>query len=109
MVWIKNSGREDIVRKDSNYCYDNYRLCSDHFESQMFSNVQRSKLLPIAVPTVFNISDNSSKVRSETGMYYVLRRSHNCHLLRDNCENKCNNFNVYFRKTDECFSARSAS
>lgn len=60
-LWVIASGRDDLLTKlDS--LNKNYRLCSDHFESRMFSNEKRNRLICDAVPTIFPSLEGSSKM-----------------------------------------------
>jgi len=47
------------MEKDPQYVSDHYRLCSDHFDEEFVLQVK--KLLPDALPTIFDNSDVSSK------------------------------------------------
>lgn len=46
-----NCGRTDLQGKSVSILNKNYRICDDHFKSNMFSNPERTRLLPNAVPT----------------------------------------------------------
>lgn len=46
--WLKLIGRTDLLKKDNT---KSYRVCSQHFEESMMSEVRMRKLLPHAVPT----------------------------------------------------------
>lgn len=51
--WLINCQRSDLCVKPINILNKNYRVCNDHFENTMFSNVERTRLLPTAIPTKF--------------------------------------------------------
>lgn len=52
--WAFNSGREDLLEKDSIYLYKNCRLCAKHFEDSCFKNYKKNRLHESAVPTLFS-------------------------------------------------------
>lgn len=54
-VWIDNCGLSYAYLKeiDPSILNKNYRLCSMHFEHNMFRNEQQNRLKPDAVPTLF--------------------------------------------------------
>ncbi|XP_039287826.1 52 kDa repressor of the inhibitor of the protein kinase-like [Nilaparvata lugens] len=54
-IWVANSGREDLEGKDANYLYENCKLCSLHFQKNMFANFMKNRLKEDAVPTLFNL------------------------------------------------------
>ncbi|XP_003246517.1 uncharacterized protein LOC100569671 [Acyrthosiphon pisum] len=45
--WLINCSRQDLLGKSS----DHHRVCSDYFEDKMYSNPNKTVLLPTAVPT----------------------------------------------------------
>ena len=52
-----NTRRLDLMRKDAawGYLYRNIRLCSEHFENEMFTNNSKKALTTDAAPTLFQI------------------------------------------------------
>lgn len=54
-IWIKNSAREDLFKRDITTLYDSgLCLCAEHFDVSMFMNPEhRNKLVSNAVPTIF--------------------------------------------------------
>lgn len=56
-MWIKACGKEDVLSSDAINTakfYDTHRVCGLHFEDDMYNNpVEKSRLLPTAVPTPF--------------------------------------------------------
>jgi RNase P subunit RPR2 len=56
MKWMQLSRREDLRNKSAEYLYVNCRLCEKHFENSQFYNAAtKTKLLPYAVPTLFDV------------------------------------------------------
>lgn len=55
--WLLNCGRRDLCAKPVDVLHKYYRVCNDHFNAKMFSNPERTRLLPSAVPTVFCTSN----------------------------------------------------
>ncbi|XP_049955690.1 THAP domain-containing protein 2-like [Schistocerca serialis cubense] len=53
--WLVNSRREDLIKKEPVYLYNNIRFCSLHFEQNLFMNADNNKLVWNAVPTLFDI------------------------------------------------------
>ncbi|GJQ84384.1 hypothetical protein Trydic_g3862 [Trypoxylus dichotomus] len=53
IVWINNSGREDLLVKDLTKVSKNTFICGKHFEDKMFANYLRNRLKRDAVPTLF--------------------------------------------------------
>ncbi|KAK4886413.1 hypothetical protein RN001_002684 [Aquatica leii] len=53
--WVISCRREDLINKTSSYLYANCKICSVHFEEQMFLNFLKNRLKPGAVPTLFDI------------------------------------------------------
>ncbi|KAG5867397.1 hypothetical protein JTB14_025228 [Gonioctena quinquepunctata] len=54
----------EIVKLDSltaEQCYKRFRVCSAHFESHMFSSIQKNKLKRNAVPTIFVNAQHSTR------------------------------------------------
>lgn len=74
-IWLSNSGRSDLNDMSTIRIYHSYKLCSVHFETSQFMNAKaRNKLIPRAVPTLFNCSKPSlqdlrtfTSVNSEKG------------------------------------------
>ena len=60
--WVVSCRREDLLKKDSSYLYNNCRICGEHFEDIMFANNLKNRLVPDAKPTLFNISNPPPKV-----------------------------------------------
>ncbi len=52
--WAFNSGREDLLKKDSIYLCKNYKLCAKHFEDSCFKSYRRNRLHETPVPTIFS-------------------------------------------------------
>ena len=53
--WVQNSRRHDLLNKSPEYCYNNIRFCSDHFEKVMFQNDRCERLNWNAFPTLFDV------------------------------------------------------
>lgn len=53
--WVQNCRREDLLKADSTYLYNNCRMCDLHFTTSQFMNAEtRDQLIKTAVPTIFN-------------------------------------------------------
>ena len=48
-LWVLNSGREDLLEKDSMYLYKDCVLCAKHFEDSCFRNYKKIRLHETAV------------------------------------------------------------
>lgn len=51
--WLINCQQSDLCAKLIDILNKNYRVCNDHFKNKMFSNVERTRLLPNAILTEF--------------------------------------------------------
>ena len=61
--WVQRSRRKDLIGKSVSYLYGNCKLCGEHFEINQFMNKdKRNKLIPAAVPSVFNVPNPPKKV-----------------------------------------------
>lgn len=60
------------MKKEVGYLYRNIKVCSAHFETEMFATSSKKNLKNTAVPTLFNIPNPPARIG-------VKRR----HLLRD--------------------------
>ncbi|XP_050521801.1 52 kDa repressor of the inhibitor of the protein kinase-like [Daktulosphaira vitifoliae] len=49
--WLHNCGRDDLLDKSIDTLNKYYTVCNVHFKTNMFSNPEKSRLLPNAVPT----------------------------------------------------------
>ena len=60
--WIQNTKRDDLRKLPLHKLYT-YELCSDHFESSQFTNVEKkNRLIPDAIPTLFNVPNPPPKI-----------------------------------------------
>lgn len=53
--WVVNCRRQDLLKKDCTYLNSNCKLCSIHFEHEMFLNFLKNRLKSSAIPTLFDI------------------------------------------------------
>ncbi|KAL4122944.1 hypothetical protein QTP88_015185 [Uroleucon formosanum] len=53
-VWIENCKCDQLKSINNLAANTKYRICSLHFETDMFSNFQKNRLKPEAVPTLFD-------------------------------------------------------
>ncbi|KAL4148350.1 hypothetical protein QTP88_002614 [Uroleucon formosanum] len=53
-VWIENCKCDPLKSINNLAANTKYRICSLHFETDMFSNFQKNRLKPEAVPTLFD-------------------------------------------------------
>ena len=60
--WVVLTRRQDLLKKPAKYLYQNCKLCSEHFEECMFSNVAKTRLKRDAKPTLFNIPNAPAKI-----------------------------------------------
>ncbi|CAI6345824.1 unnamed protein product [Macrosiphum euphorbiae] len=51
--WLKACGRHDLLNTPVESIYRNFRICSVHFEPKMYSNPEKTLLLPQAMPTLW--------------------------------------------------------
>lgn len=66
--WLKACGRHDLLNTPVESIYRNFRICCVHFEPKMYSNPEKTRLLPQAMPTLFS-------------MYYVISKIKITHIL----------------------------
>ncbi|XP_025412762.1 52 kDa repressor of the inhibitor of the protein kinase-like, partial [Sipha flava] len=52
--WIKNCKSNKLNTIDNLAANTKHRVCSLHFETDMFSNLKKNRLKPYAVPTLFD-------------------------------------------------------
>ncbi|XP_071056023.1 uncharacterized protein [Onthophagus taurus] len=52
-LWLKNSGRQDLMKFDTCKLYKSYRICSLHFGNDMYLGPDKTRLLSQAVPSVY--------------------------------------------------------
>lgn len=65
--WLEASGRGDLLKPnfDFRHSYETLRICSDHFDSDMYNNpFEKTKLLCSAVPKTFVSSSVSTNLFS---------------------------------------------
>ena len=60
--WAINTRRLDLMKKDAKYLNGNIRICSDHFEPEMFEKSSKKTLTRNATPTLFNIPNPPPRV-----------------------------------------------
>lgn len=53
--WLKLGGRYDLISKPVEQINKCYRICSAHFEVNVYSNPEKTRLLPNATPTIFGM------------------------------------------------------
>lgn len=73
-MWIRASGREDLAVHSSETLHKNYRICSEHFEEDMFFNEEKLRLLPLSVPKQYCHMNISSK------FIFLIHQCKNCFL-----------------------------
>lgn len=52
-VWIEKCKPINLPTIDPDILNRNHRLCSLHFENKMYVNVEKTRLLSTAIPTLF--------------------------------------------------------
>lgn len=52
-IWLKKCNCKSLISIDPVTLNRKYRVCSLHFEDKMFSNYQKNRLKPDAIPTIF--------------------------------------------------------
>lgn len=50
------------MKKDAGYLYRNIRICSAHFEDEMFTKSQKNPLIPGAFPTLFDVPNPPPRI-----------------------------------------------
>ena len=60
--WAVNRRRKDLIQKDAEYLYRNVRICSAHFEDEMFVTESKKTLKITAIPTLSNIPNPPSRI-----------------------------------------------
>ncbi|VVC28832.1 Zinc finger, C2CH-type [Cinara cedri] len=53
--WLSNCGRQDLSELPIDVLHNYYRICPNHFKENMFTNNEKTTLLPGAIPTEFDI------------------------------------------------------
>ena len=54
--WVINCRRDDLMKKDANYLYNQCRMCDEHFDaSQFMDQASKRSLVWDAIPTIFPV------------------------------------------------------
>ncbi|KAF2886480.1 hypothetical protein ILUMI_19693, partial [Ignelater luminosus] len=77
---IKNS---NIDKFTAEMCYNKLRLCSKHFEIEMFSSMQINRLKSTAIPTVFSAGSEAEMIQSKVEVHAKENIDLNLLPLRD--------------------------
>ncbi|EZA51852.1 hypothetical protein X777_09618, partial [Ooceraea biroi] len=71
IIWAKAARRDDLI-PNAEKLYNSHRLCASHFEEKHFLNDLKNRLMPNAVPTVFQyilpLSENATEENIENGI-----------------------------------------
>ena len=52
--WVINCRRDDLMKKDANYLYNQCRMCDEHFDASQFMDpASKRSLVWDAIPTIF--------------------------------------------------------
>lgn len=62
--------RLDLMKKDAKYLYQNIRICSDHFEDEMFTNSSKKTLTSDAARTLFKIPNSPPQTGQKRRLLY---------------------------------------
>ena len=55
-IWVINCRRDDLMKKDANYLYNQCRMCDEHFDaSQFMDTASKHSLVWDAIPTTFPV------------------------------------------------------
>lgn len=52
-IWIEKCNPQNLPTIDTNTLYKNHKLCSLHFEDNMYINFEKTRLTQQAIPTLF--------------------------------------------------------
>lgn len=75
-MWLYACGREDLLLKKSTDLYKTHRLCSKHFNREMFVNSDAmDRLLALAVPNSYQENVQSNREYKEVTLYSVTKQS----------------------------------
>lgn len=69
---------------NSEQCYKQFRVCSAHFEEQMFSSIQKNRLKRNAVPTIFEYAIHTSEESGESSGKYEFYHNNSGFLIKTN-------------------------
>lgn len=84
---LKACGRHDLLNAPIVSVYRNFRICSVHFETKMYSNPEKTRLLPQAVPTLFSMYYLISKCKITHIIFqFIVKLYLNVRNLDHNCE-----------------------
>ena len=54
--WVINCRRDDLMKKDANYLYNQCRMCDEHFDASQFMDpASKCSLVWDAIPTIFPV------------------------------------------------------
>ncbi|KAJ8957507.1 hypothetical protein NQ318_020540, partial [Aromia moschata] len=53
-IWVKNCGRDDLMKSTPANLHSAYVVCNLHFEKDMFSSLLMNRLKKNSVPTLFD-------------------------------------------------------
>ena len=54
--WVINCRRDDLMKKEANYLYNQCRMCDEHFDASLFMDpASKRSLVWDAIPTIFPV------------------------------------------------------
>lgn len=62
-MWAIACNREDLLQKNLEELHRSYKLCSDHFNKNMFTNKECNRLNYNTYPTLFPFLEGSSALK----------------------------------------------
>ncbi len=68
--WIINCRRIDFLKRDADDLNKNARLCSDHFEEEMFADNTKKSLTTVAIPTLFDVPNPPPKIGTKRRLIF---------------------------------------
>ncbi|KAF2887410.1 hypothetical protein ILUMI_18763, partial [Ignelater luminosus] len=68
-IWKTKIKNSNIDKFTAEMCYSKLRLCSKHFEIEMFSSMQMNRLKSTAIPTVFSAGSEAEMIQSKVEVH----------------------------------------
>ncbi|KAF2903986.1 hypothetical protein ILUMI_02186 [Ignelater luminosus] len=68
-IWKTKIKNGNIDKFTAEMCYNKLRLCSKHFEIEMFSSMQMNRLKSTAIPTVFSAGSETEMIQSKVEVH----------------------------------------
>ena len=73
-IWVINCRRDDLMKKDANYLYNQCRMCDEHFDASQFMDpASKRSLVWDAIPTIFPVRNPQHLLTPKTLSALVFR------------------------------------